>query len=258
MTDFLASLAARALGLTPAIRPVPEPVFPPPPPVAGEGWLDVAPAAGAVEGRDPEPRTGEWPAMPAASPPASRRSGEDVFDPGPHGGTTRVVGRRSSLALRVEPTDRAASPFPVPGQDGASAFDSDPGGVPEVADGAETGEVTPWDPPEAGRSDGRPLPGAGRRGRDGADPAAATTPAPPQRRIPAPRVRPVEGRPGTRPADPARSPASVHVTIGRVEVRAVTPVPGASVPRPPDRSGKARGPALSLDEYLRRGSGGGR
>ena len=50
---------------------------------------------------------------------------------------------------------------------------------------------------------------------------------------------------------PAASPPTIHVTIGRVEVRAVAPV---ASPRRPSTAA----PALSLDEYLRQRSDPGR
>jgi hypothetical protein len=47
--------------------------------------------------------------------------------------------------------------------------------------------------------------------------------------------------------EPSSSPATVRVTIGRVEVRAVPPPESF----PPSASPARRGPALSLDDYLK-------
>ena len=54
------------------------------------------------------------------------------------------------------------------------------------------------------------------------------------------------------PATPQPEP-TIHVTIGRVEVRAITPVP-----RVPRRQPAKTGPALSLHDYLKQRSEGGR
>lgn len=77
------------------------------------------------------------------------------------------------------------------------------------------------------------------------------------------RSRPVANGPGeTAVRQPAMAqadganaaPPIVQVTIGRIEVRAVTP----SAPPAPRAPARPQGPALSLDEYLRRRNGGGR
>ena len=54
--------------------------------------------------------------------------------------------------------------------------------------------------------------------------------------------------PAAAPFSIRRAPAAeptIHVTIGRVEVRAVTP------PAPSSRKGRDASPVMSLDEYLR-------
>jgi hypothetical protein len=62
-----------------------------------------------------------------------------------------------------------------------------------------------------------------------------------------------ESRP-TMPAEAALAATpTIHVTIGRIDVRAITP----PAPPPQAKPGR-RGPALSLDEYLKQGKGGGR
>lgn len=51
-------------------------------------------------------------------------------------------------------------------------------------------------------------------------------------------------------ADPSSSEATIRVTIGRIDVRAVPP------PTPPQRRVERQAPRLSLDDYLRSQSGG--
>ena len=61
------------------------------------------------------------------------------------------------------------------------------------------------------------------------------------------RGEPGRAQPLPAPRRPAQSPPAVHVTIGRVEVRAVSPPPAARpVPAPP----KPVTPAMSLADYL--------
>jgi hypothetical protein len=63
-----------------------------------------------------------------------------------------------------------------------------------------------------------------------------------------PRAKSNEGQPSQNLTGPAGSPEAtptVHVTIGRVEVRATPP------PNPPQKVQRNRAPIMSLDEYLR-------
>jgi hypothetical protein len=66
-----------------------------------------------------------------------------------------------------------------------------------------------------------------------------------------PRIESAGGSPHPTPPTPEPAP-TVKVTIGRVEVRAITPAPPTSRPKP-----AKTGPTLSLDDYLKRRSGGG-
>jgi hypothetical protein len=70
-----------------------------------------------------------------------------------------------------------------------------------------------------------------------------------------PRVVPLQAMPFLRPAarqgDEPRASADIHVTIGRVEVRATTTTPVRTQAKP------AATPAMGLDEYLRRRANGG-
>jgi hypothetical protein len=90
--------------------------------------------------------------------------------------------------------------------------------------------------------------GIDERGRPAARSAIPPAFAPlPRHEIP--RLRPPAAV-GQQPAAPV---PTIHVTIGRVEVRAVPaqPVPSARQPKP-------TGPRLSLDEYLKLRTGGGK
>jgi hypothetical protein len=81
-------------------------------------------------------------------------------------------------------------------------------------------------------------------------PAKPATPPPfaPLPRHEIPRVRPAAAV--TQQRQPG--PPTIHVTIGRVEVRAVPPPPVATRPQRPT------GPRLSLDDYLKLRAGGGK
>lgn len=89
----------------------------------------------------------------------------------------------------------------------------------------------------------------GARERDGSPPAVADGggphPAPLRPLLPAADRRAVSARP-----EPAVAEPVVHVTIGRIEVRA------APAPRPPARERHAARPPVDLDEYLQQRSGG--
>ena len=67
-----------------------------------------------------------------------------------------------------------------------------------------------------------------------------------------PRIEPAASSPRPTPTTPEPTP-TIKVTIGRVEVRAITPATPAPRPKP-----AKTGPALSLADYLKRRSGGGR
>jgi len=65
------------------------------------------------------------------------------------------------------------------------------------------------------------------------------------------RMRPQSPVPEFRPDPPERSVApTIHVTIGRIDVRAVTPPSASVAPR-----ARARTPLKSLDEYLTQRNG---
>jgi len=79
---------------------------------------------------------------------------------------------------------------------------------------------------------------------------AALPPANPPMPLPVvvPDVRPRQtapGEPAFAPPAPAEATPTIRISIGRIEVRAVTPAP------PPRRKPSRPAPALSLDEYLK-------
>jgi hypothetical protein len=95
-------------------------------------------------------------------------------------------------------------------------------------------------------------------------PRAEPPPAPALDRVPAApvtgirRERPRPAATGERPANDPTEAGTVHVSIGRIEVRAAQPAaPPRPMPEPPPPP-TPRAPTLSLDDYLRRREGGGR
>ncbi len=98
-----------------------------------------------------------------------------------------------------------------------------------------------------------PMPGVrGRRDERAASEAPRLEPAPRRRAEPPPMLTPRAERPAlldTPPPVPA-APPTIHVRIGRIEVRA-TPE-GASAPPPPPPPGRAA--VMTLDEYLAAGA----
>jgi hypothetical protein len=98
-----------------------------------------------------------------------------------------------------------------------------------------------------------------RSARGSSEPKSATPPAPaPLTKVVAPahatipRISPAPSSPErARSADNASSPRPVHITIGRIEVRAVHPPPEPARHRPAPAA-----PKISLEEYLKQRNGG--
>ena len=214
MPDLFARLAARAQdlpGATPRVRPRlphlferPQPVVPEPEPTAAVPWVPRAEA-----GRQPAALAldREPPARRGPEPPSPSRRPAAVPE-------ETVVRRRTVTAVEsvmsvrrvLERIDLPARPLLLPpmAAPAAPAPPPAPGGGPEPASS-----------PASGRAAVR----------------AAT----------AVRVEPVAAPPRR---TPPRAERVVHVTIGRLEVRAGTPAP-----RPPARPGRPA-PAVPLGDYL--------
>lgn len=223
MSDFLARLAQRALGAAPLVRPRLPGLFSP---------LDeeAAPAseALAVDSREPSP-------VPAPAP------------------LSRAVEARDEMAAAAgTPPVRAPAPAVAPEQakDFLPAHPSAPQATrPSRDEGGPAAPESPaperWVPAESSASRILLLEKAAPRTQ------LANSPLPLVR--PRREASPKEGAPGPGgiayvERGPAQAPA-VHITIGRVEVRANIAAPPAARPRPEHK------PALSLREYLKRGGG---
>ena len=215
MSDYLTNLAARALGVAEVARPRPS-LFEPRRGVA-EPPIPAEPARGEVE---PEVRA---PDVAAEAPP--RRQPAEPAAVREREGTSAPDGDRGP--------PRVAAPQRAPGR------------------GRRRPETAPPRPAEPGAA-----PSAARERRA---PAAPFEPAAPRLGVPTQPARPAElQRPVAAPVLAARPPRpqvaagdapapTVRVTIGRVDVRAVTPE------QPPEQKRKPkRAPRMSLDEYLSR------
>jgi len=185
---------------------------------AAEGTLGVAPpAAGAAPGPLPE----------------RALQGTRPSDPAPG---SRAAPGDASAATREMRTPRAPRPV-LPLEAGRASLRRE-GGVEEAAAPRSPGTLAPTGAP------GGALHPAGRRPPEV---ASGAPPGPglfaPGAPAPATATRAPQG-----PAAAEAEPPVIEVTIGRIEVRAVTP------PAPLLRAAPAprRAPALSLDEYLRR------
>lgn len=156
---------------------------------------------------------------------------------GQSGSVTGLSGGRGGSAARswpVVPAESASCPA-VPGEESRRVVDPETAGLPP-----RSGFTVEWRRPTAS-------------GEESVTPAGSS---------PRPVVRCPEGplRDVQRPEGPlqgiaaaaraARQEPVVHITIGRVEVRA------AAEPQPAPRRGPRRRQALGLDEYLRRKAGG--
>jgi hypothetical protein len=255
MTDFLADLLERSRGQVSGLVPRIPSVFEPP--RGGTSW-----PAGTDTVR-----------MPADAPAAAGRvPSEGVPQPSPGAGPSRRAGPSRQAAAR--PRSRIPAPSPEAVPPGSLRIPARTG--PRAAGEPALPQAGPLVPHAtagtrpAGPAAHRPRPpatvsGGGdqrvprpeieqdmaeRRGPGALGPPAATVgePLPPPRRglLTTPRPGAFAGSPAfPGPAgDPAPPPEpTVHVTIGRVEIRAVT------APAPPARPAPAAR-AMGLDEYL--------
>jgi hypothetical protein len=101
-------------------------------------------------------------------------------------------------------------------------------------DEAAAAAVTPPSPLAAARRDEAPAP-------------AVRTPVPATTVMPRPAPSPASSAPSSRPAD-----QTVHITIGRLEIRATAPARSAA---PPAEPGRREPPIASLDDYLQQRAG---
>jgi hypothetical protein len=230
MTDYLAVLAEAALGGGEhRVRPVRPPVFAypligerRPQPVAGT-WPNERPDGEEVAAAAGPPRR-EW-----ARPPAADNRPAEV----------RPV---PIFRDRPAPGDVAGDDGAVPGR--ADRFGRDevmrPGAVtaPAAPSGPDTAIARPPARPDAGPAPQRSP--AAAAGRPRVERVVEIVPA---RRPPAGPGPPPPGGP---PPATETAPRVVHVSIGRIEIRAVHP-PAPPAPRAPAEPPPAR---LSLDDYL--------
>lgn len=212
---------------------------------------DAAPVGAAPRsGADGEP------GAPAVSPPAAARPSPAVTV---HAGPPREDrARRTPVELGPPQAEEVDGGLLLPPGEGRAAEPAHtradaPERAPAARGAAGTPPREPARPPAAPRPDEpagpaaeRPAAAAGPREPTGAREA----PTPPVRHLAAPRAEPAAAP--RRALDPGEAPRPVvRVTIGRIEVRAVTPPPP---PQPAFRPGWTP-PVVGLDEYLRREGG---
>lgn len=151
---------------------------------------------------------------PASAPPIARRE----FNV-PEAEAGKISPLRERITAITEAAPKVSQPFEV-----ASSPVTTPKSEPlirVVEQKSSTPSIHPPPPPQAPRSTVLP-------------------------RIAEPRVIPPPRE------DPRSAPPAIHVTIGRVEVRATAP----AAPPVPQKSKPSRAPKLSLDDYLRQRNGG--
>lgn len=280
MSSFLTSLAARALEATEAVETVqPRPVArfeaaSVPEPRSLE--LPVAPDP-VEEDSLPQPPPAPVPRRAAARRGAPRpespmlRADPEVRQAEQPAAGQAVVRSKPPPPGQPEPT--AAPPVPI------SSRAAPPPADPAAPSVAIRPHLLPGGPPTARAEGAAPRQRIAENPRfRPPDPAAAETcspallPAPPHHRPTslaersleqvAPPLVPAQALPSptyapghdvlAAPEEPNREPA-IHVTIGRVEVRAVPAPPPA-----PTRSAAPAAPRLTLEDYLRERNGGGR
>ena len=268
MADFLSRLAEQSLGLTPIAQPLVAPMFAPGPAAASDA------SSGVVW----DERSIESPAVPGHDAPPFEERG--TFSPSYPPGSVPPF----DMSLAASPSRAPGAPAhgeqhtledPTP-----AAGQWDPAGAPALNERAARrtnwfGALFARTRPEHERgSDVRPLPAAGsaeatrdpRAGQGQAnlfglvhagdeqaltsadEPAPVSGMARPRVTLrSAPLEPPLADREGDAP-QPQPSVPTIRVTIGRIEVRAITP----PAPPPPRATPARPTPALSLDEYLKR------
>lgn len=240
MSDFLGRLAARQVGALTGVAPrlrsrfepgaIEEGVAMPEPPARLERRDEPDPPADRstappARQEHPAPRAPAHERMVLAEPPATRV--DDESEPGEQRAATRVLPAPGSAESRELPR-RDRSPAP---DESTRAEPARP--VPAVTRAIRVARVEEVE----------------RRSR----PARAPQRSEPLVRMPEPRQAPVPRIVGApEPPRPAEKAPVVEVTIGRIEVRAVSPPPAAPARRDTSRT------APSLEEYLERRHGAGR
>jgi hypothetical protein len=262
MTDFFENVAARARGEALAVRPRLPSLFESAPAQELEQTVDVFATAEArpqpsvlrpahIPGRVPEvPPRQESPhpdiSVPAAEPlPAALPSVAPIPVPNPEAAKVTVETSVSMLAMTPSPNPfRSATPPPAP----VPAAPHLRREVPPPSAGQRR------EPPPAPQDNTADAYAAALPSTDRPQVLVPPSAAPPpalvslQRQSPQPIV-PRVGRsrfPQTLPSSaPQQEETTVHVSIGRIEVRAVQP------PADGKRREQARSAVMSLDEYLR-------
>ena len=251
MNGFLAALVARTEGRLPVLERRPLSLF--------EPLARSAPVTPLVHSEQQHDDPRGAPSPPPAMPPAARSDVRDppVADRSSHGAPTA---RRSGVL--------APEPMAVTGRHAAPGLHEErpAAGRPAAVPHAPSAKVAARDARVAMPGVEAPPAVHPRAGREHAEGAGALAPAPDRaatlagalQQGPAPRTQPSVSLARAQAMNAARrepapiaapTPAPVHISIGRVEIRAVQ----ASADKP-----RAIGPAaprLSLDDYLQRRNG---
>jgi hypothetical protein len=273
MNDYLDNLVAKSLGLAEVVAPRPMSLFEPAPSDAGPLVQDYYP----LEQDDASQRTpaGASPMKDVAAPLASKDGSSEKEPPEPRAARSDQPSQR-----HIQPVDRDASlsaPLLIPHQPAADTgqradharsaapvnqqpanrqivegHQAAPAHAPLriVSQATTPAERRVTDAPEAG-----PLtPAQGRAAPiTTLSPSGAMLVAPASlRRADQESRSPLSGSAAVPAPAPDAAAPTIKITIGRVDVRAVTPDKEA----PRAREAERRNPALTLEEYLKRRSGG--
>lgn len=255
MTDFLTRLAERSLGVGEVVQPRPASLFDP------RGAVDAPTLVGDLEvvERRIAVRPSQTPAQRAAAPQPAE---------GPRAAAERLPAPPPGAVDAPGPVESSGGSEPHSAQTAAAASAPPPPSVaPALAAEAAGDDARPPAPVpttvvvqatrvELREPDGTPPERPRRRAHTAQVPPPSVPARPPDggERELAASSSPAALEPDWRNAPPApaqaRAPAAetpvVHVTIGRVDVRAVLPAP------PPERAAPRHRPRLTLDEYLRK------
>ncbi len=238
MSDYLTRLIDRSVGLPPQIEPLIAPIYAP----SGQVLSEMV----------------ERPAVSESSPAAKIETLQKEASPGAAENARPVeaaLSRAESMPSRpLAPRRVTQVAFPIGENDRPHSRKTSPRDTPRPAPPASRAEISPTAPP--------PIPGptelvSKEKNQIGVQPELIRTEliSKGKDRMVVPPELISHLKPATAPAvsllQPSpKEPPAIHVSIGRVEVRAIMPPVAAPKPTPPSA------PKLSLEDYLKQRNGG--
>jgi hypothetical protein len=225
MTDFLTRLAQRALGVAPVVQPLVRSAFVPMPTVNDRATSTPAPDLAEAER--------------STAPVASESARSNGHERGRVAARPPILERRAPIADPVAETESIITPPTV--ESPSRMRETRPVRSPDPADDTPSGMAS-VDP-----GTDRAQPATPRADDDGTESPASRLTVPMRAAAQTSRQALAREPTSERRANDDEAAPTIRVTIGRIDVRAITP------PAPPPAPARP-GPTLSLRDYLRQQS----